>query len=58
MERTPSDFERLQGEAHPGTLNLRSNLAAAYYAEWRLAESIPLYERTLADRERPQGEAT
>ncbi len=51
-----ADRERVLGETHPDTLTSRNNLAAAYQDAGRLAEAIPLYERTLADRERVQGE--
>ena len=43
------------GADHPNTLRSRNNLAAAYQAAGRTAEAIPLYERTLADRERVLG---
>ena len=49
--------ERVLGETHPDTLGSRSNLAAAYEAAGRLAEAMPLYERTLADCERVLGES-
>jgi tetratricopeptide (TPR) repeat protein len=39
----------------PEILAMRNNLAAAYYSAGRLSEAIPLYERTLADRERVLG---
>ena len=39
----------------PSTLDSRNNLASAYQAAGRAAEAIPLYERTLADRERVLG---
>ena len=51
-----ADSERVLGETHPDTLTSRSNLAGAYQAAGRLAEAIPLLERTLADRERVLGE--
>ena len=37
------------GPDHPGTLNSRGNLAAAYRVGDRVAEAIPLLEQTLAD---------
>jgi Tetratricopeptide repeat len=45
---------------HPGhtnaeTLSSRNNLAYAYRAAGRLDQAIPLYERTLADREQVLG---
>ena len=43
------------GPDHPDTLTSRNNLAAAYQAAGRAAEAIPLYEQTLADRERVLG---
>jgi transposase len=51
-----TDSERLLGDTHPDTLASRGNLASAYQAAGRLAEAIPLYERTLADRERLLGD--
>ena len=50
------DCERLLGADHPDTLSAYTNLAYAYRAAGRLAEAIPLYERTLADRERVLGD--
>ena len=44
------------GQNHPHTLASRNNLAGAYEAAGRLAEAIPLYERTLADRVRVLGQ--
>jgi tetratricopeptide (TPR) repeat protein len=44
------------GEDHPDTLTSRNNLAYAYQSAGRLADVIPLYERTLADRVRVLGE--
>ena len=44
------------GETHPDTLASRNNLARAYKAAGRLAEAIPLYERTLSDCEQVLGE--
>ena len=43
------------GADHPDTLTSRHNLAAAYEAAGRLGEAIPLFEQTLADRERVLG---
>jgi tetratricopeptide (TPR) repeat protein len=40
---------------HPDTLTSRNNLATAYRAVGRFADALPLYERTLADRERLLG---
>ena len=44
------------GETYPDTLGSHNNLAGAYQAGGRLAEAIPLYERTLADRRQVLGE--
>ena len=49
------DAQAVFGSIHPYTLTFRDNLADAYRAAGRLAEAIPLYERTLADRERVLG---
>jgi tetratricopeptide (TPR) repeat protein len=49
-------IEQVLGDTHPHTLAARNNLASAYQAAGRLAEAIPLFERTLADRERVLGE--
>ena len=43
------------GADHPDTLTSRNNLAGAYQSAGRLDEAIPLYEQTLADRERVLG---
>ena len=43
------------GADHPDTLTSRNNLAYAYRRRGASAEAIPLYERTLADRERVLG---
>ena len=50
-----ADCERVLGGTHPVTLQSRNNLALAYQDAGRLAEAIPLYERTLADFERVLG---
>jgi tetratricopeptide (TPR) repeat protein/transcriptional regulator with XRE-family HTH domain len=50
-----ADCERVLGGIHPATLQSRNNLAIAYQDAGRLAEAIPLYERTLADSERVLG---
>ena len=50
------DIERLSlGETDPATMTSRNNLAAAYQTAGRLHEALPLFERTLADRERLLG---
>ncbi|MGH3156065.1 MAG: tetratricopeptide repeat protein, partial [Streptosporangiaceae bacterium] len=51
-----ADRERVLGDTHPDTLTSRSNLASAYQEAGRVAEAIPLFERTLADRERVLGD--
>ena len=43
------------GPDHPGTLTTRNNLAYAYRAAGQTAKAIPLFERTLTDRERILG---
>ena len=43
------------GADHPDTLLSRNNLAAAWQAAGDLGRAIPLYEQTLADRERVLG---
>ena len=47
--RTLANCQRILGPEHPDTLTSRGNLASAYRAAGRLAESLPLYERALAD---------
>ncbi len=44
------------GSKYPRTLTSRNNLAAVYQAAGRLEKAIPLFERTLADREQVLGE--
>ncbi|WKG13603.1 tetratricopeptide repeat protein (plasmid) [Nocardia sp. PE-7] len=51
-----TDRERVLGTDHPNTLASRNNLASAYESAGRVAEAIPLYERTLTDSERVLGE--
>ena len=43
------------GPDHPDALNSRNSLAAAYLAAGRAADAIPLFEQTLASRERLLG---
>ena len=43
------------GADHPDTLTSRNNLAYAYQDAGDLGRAIPLYEQTLADRERVLG---
>ena len=45
----------MQGPDHPDTLTARANLADTYHLANKLADALPLYERTFADRERVQG---
>ena len=54
-EPLTQDLERLLGPDHPDTLNSRNSLAAAYLAAGRVAEAIPLFEQTLAVRQRHVG---
>jgi tetratricopeptide (TPR) repeat protein len=51
-----TDSARILGDTDLSTLASRNNLAYAYQAAGRLAEALPLYERTLADREQVLGE--
>ena len=46
---------RTLGPDHPDTLASRGNLAAAYLSAGRLEQAVPLFERTLTDRERVLG---
>jgi RNA polymerase sigma factor (sigma-70 family) len=54
-EPLTADLERLLGARHPDTLNARNSLAAAYLAAGRVADAIPLFERTLAVLQRQLG---
>ena len=47
-ETLTRDLERALGPGHPDTLNARNSLAAAYLTADRVADAIPLFERTLA----------
>ena len=47
--------ERILGPSHRGAMASWNNLAAAYRDAGRVAEAIPLHERTLADRKRILG---
>ncbi len=51
-----ADCERLLGDTHSDTLTSRNNLASAYAEAGRLAEAIPLLERTITDRETVLGD--
>ena len=48
MNRPSPTGERLLGPDHPSSLRSSNYLASAYREAGRLAEAIPLYERTLA----------
>jgi tetratricopeptide (TPR) repeat protein len=47
-----AEYEPFLGPDDPTTMRMRSNLAGAYLKAGRIAEAIPLSERTLADQER------
>lgn len=55
-ESLVADCERLLGDTHPKTLAARNNLASAYVEAGRLAEAIPLLERTLTGCEKILGD--
>ena len=48
-------IENILGPGHPDTLNIRSNLAGAYYSVGRFDDAIELLGRVLAERERVLG---
>ena len=50
-----TDFKRVLGADHPGTLTARNNLAIAYKGAGRTDEAISLLEQTLPEMERVQG---
>ncbi|MEV4364552.1 tetratricopeptide repeat protein, partial [Nonomuraea sp. NPDC049625] len=52
FERACTAYERVLGVDHPDTLSSRNNLAGAYESAGDLGRAIPLYEATLAERER------
>ena len=52
-QRALADRLRVLGADHPDTLTSGNNLAAANESAGDLGRAIPLYEQTLADRERP-----
>jgi hypothetical protein len=54
-QRLTADLERALGRDHPDTLNSRNSLAAAYQLAGQPAAAIPLFELTLAARERVLG---
>jgi tetratricopeptide (TPR) repeat protein len=51
-----ADCERLLGDTHPMTLASRNNLASAYAEAGRMAEAIPLLERTVTGRKTVLGD--
>jgi Tetratricopeptide repeat len=51
-----ADYEQALGDTHPDTLTSRNNLALAFKDAGRLAEALPLLERTLSDREQVLGD--
>ncbi|MEW2113804.1 tetratricopeptide repeat protein [Streptomyces sp. NPDC005474] len=55
-EATLAQYEQVQGETHPATLNSRNNLASAYQSAGDLGRAIPLYEATRTQREQVLGE--
>ncbi len=54
-EPLTTDPEGMLGPSHSGTLTSQSSLAAAYQDAGQAAEAIPLFEQTLAGRERVLG---
>ncbi|MGD0067333.1 MAG: tetratricopeptide repeat protein, partial [Streptosporangiaceae bacterium] len=54
-EALTADLERRLGPSHIDTLNSRNSLAAAYLAEGRIADAIPLFEQTLVVLQREVG---
>ena len=50
-----AERKRLLGADHPDTLNVRNNLAVAYYSVGRLAEAIDEWEELLPDCRRVLG---
>ena len=54
-ESLTADLSRVLGPGHRDTLTAQNNLAAAYQNAGRFTEAIPLFERTLAARERLLG---
>jgi tetratricopeptide (TPR) repeat protein len=55
-ESLSRDCANARGPDHPTTLTTIANLAYAYQAAGRIDEALPLYERTLADREQVLGD--
>ncbi|MBN0044064.1 ATP-binding protein [Streptomyces actuosus] len=49
-------FEQVLGEAHPQTLQCRSNLAAAHHAAGDLERAVALYQTTLTQSEQTLGD--
>jgi O-antigen/teichoic acid export membrane protein/tetratricopeptide (TPR) repeat protein len=54
-EQLTADLERALGPDHPGTLNSRNSLAAAYRAAGRADDAIQLFRQTLVSRVRLLG---
>ena len=54
-EPLTADLERLLGPDDPDTMRSRNDLARAYRETGRVADAVPLVERTLAARERQFG---
>ncbi len=54
-EQLTADLERALGPDHPGTLNSRNSLAAAYRAAGRADDAIQLFQQTLVSRVRLLG---
>jgi hypothetical protein len=55
LEEVGANRERVQGGDHQDTITARGNLASAYHSAGRIADAVPLYERTLVDCERTLG---
>ncbi|WP_211117390.1 tetratricopeptide repeat protein [Streptomyces sp. RPA4-5] len=56
FEAILTEREQVLGGAHPDTLLVRNNLAAAFESAGDLGRAIPLYEATLAQREQVFGD--
>lgn len=54
-EALAADCERLLGDGHPGTMQVRNDLANAYRQAGQLDRAIAMHERNLADREQHLG---
>ncbi|OEU90523.1 hypothetical protein DB35_04885, partial [Streptomyces abyssalis] len=55
-EAALTQYEQVAGDTHPDTLNVRSNLAHAYYSAGDLERATALLEATLAQCERVLGD--